>query len=212
MVTPRKSADDEVVCVIDDDVHVREGLSSLFRSVGLRTEVFGSAAEFLEKEPPAAACCLVLDVRLPGLSGLDFQADLGKRKFHPPIIFITGHGDIPMSVRAMKAGAVEFLTKPFREQELLDAVRLGLDRDREVRRAESGLSAMRARLESLTAREREVISLVATGRMNKQVAGEIGISEITVKVHRHNAMRKLGAKSLAELVRLADALGIRAAK
>jgi RNA polymerase sigma factor (sigma-70 family) len=198
-----------VVCVIDDDVDVRESLSDLLRSVGLEVAVFASAAEFLGKKPSVAAGCLIVDIRLPGLSGLDFQAELARRDLRVPIIFITGHGDIPMSVKAMKAGAVEFLTKPVREQDLLDAVRVALDRDSERRRDEYRLSDLRRRLETLSAREREVVALVTLGRMNKQVAAEIGISEITVKVHRHNAMKKLGARSLADLVRIADLLEIR---
>ena len=197
-----------VVFVVDDDKDVREGLSNLFRSVGLRVALFGSADEFLQEKPSATAGCLVLDVRLPGPSGLDFQAELARRDIQLPIIFITGHGDIPMSVKAMKAGAVEFLTKPVREQDLLDAVRVALERDRERRRDEFMLSDLRARYESLTAREREVVARVVTGRLNKQTAAEIGISEITVKVHRRNAMQKLGARSVADLVRLADLLGI----
>ncbi len=201
-----------VVCVIDDDAHVRDGVSSLLRSVGLQVEVFDSALQFLHKERPPGPCCLVLDVRMPGLSGIDFQAELAKRNIYLPIVFITGHGDIPMSVKAIKAGAVEFLTKPFREQDLLDAVRVALDRDRDRRQAEGVVSDLRARFETLTAREREVVAWVTMGRMNKQAAAEIGISEITVKVHRHNAMQKLGAKSLVDLVRMADTLGIRAAK
>jgi FixJ family two-component response regulator len=204
-----ESQEDAVVCVVDDDTQVREGLSNLFRSVGLRVALFGSADEFLQEQPPAEPGCLVLDVRLPGLSGLDFQAELARRQIRLPIIFITGHGDIPMSVRAMKAGAVEFLTKPIREQDLLDAVRVALERDRERRRNDTALADLRARYEQLTAREREVVEWVVAGRMNKQTAAEIGISEITVKVHRRNAMQKLGARSVAELVRFADLLGIR---
>jgi FixJ family two-component response regulator len=196
-----------IVCIVDDDAHVRDGLSNLFRSVGLKSEVFGSAAEFLRMEPQDSPCCVVLDVRLPGLSGLEFQLELAKRDKSHPVIFITGYGDIPMSVRAMKAGAVEFLTKPVREQDMLDAVRVALDRDRERRRSDRKLDELRVRYESLTAREREVMALVVTGRMNKQTAAEIGVSEVTVKVHRHNAMKKLGAKSLADLVRMTDALG-----
>jgi FixJ family two-component response regulator len=199
-----------IVCVIDDDLDVREGLDGLLRSVGLEVALFASAAEFLDKRP-ALAGCLIVDIRLPGLSGLDFQAELMRRNLHLPIIFITGHGDIPMSVKAMKAGAVEFLTKPFREQDILDAVRVALDRDSERRRDEYRLSDLRSRLETLSPREREVISLVTLGRMNKQVAAAIGVSEITVKVHRHNGMKKLGARSLAELVRIADLLEIHSA-
>jgi FixJ family two-component response regulator len=200
-----------VVCVIDDDLDVRESLSGLLRSVGLEVALFASAAEFLGKKPAPVPCCLIVDIRLPGLSGLDFQTELARRQLQLPIIFITGHGDIPMSVKAMKAGAVEFLTKPFREQDILDAVRVAVDRNNERRREEGRLSDLRTRLETLSPREREVVSLVTLGRMNKQVAATIGISEITVKVHRHNAMKKLGARSLAELVRMADLLEIHGA-
>jgi RNA polymerase sigma factor (sigma-70 family) len=196
-----------VVCVIDDDLDVREGLSDLLRSVGLEAAAFASAAEFLDKKPAPAATCLIVDIRLPGLSGLDFQAELARRNLHVPIIFITGHGDIPMTVKAMKAGAIEFLTKPFREQDLLDAVRAAVGCESDYNR----LSDLHSRLETLSAREREVVALVALGRMNKQVAAEIGISEMTVKVHRHRAMKKLGARSLADLVRIADLLNIRTA-
>lgn len=200
------------VFVVDDDDAVRQSLQSLLRSVGLQVEVFGSAPEFLASKIPNAPSCLVLDVRLPDMSGLDFQAELAKAKIMIPIIFITGHGDIPMTVRAMKGGAVEFLPKPFREQDLLDAVRIGLERDRARRESESAVSKLRTDFESLTAREQQVIALVTSGLMNKQIAGEIGVSEITVKVHRSNVMRKMGAKSLADLVRMADALGVRRAK
>ena len=200
-----------VVCIIDDDSDVRDGLSSLIRSVGLQVEVFGSAEEFLRTELPSAPCCVILDVRLPGLSGLDFQAEFANGKSNLPIVFITAHGDIPMSVKAIKAGAVEFLTMPFREQDMLDAVRIALERDRERRQSDGVASDVRSRFESLTAREREVVALAVMGRMNKQTAAEIGISEMTVKVHRHNAMQKLGAKSLVDLVRMADILGIRPA-
>ena len=197
--------------VIDDDASLREALSSLFRSVGLQVTAFDSTAEFLKAKLPDAPSCLVLDVRLPGLSGLDFQTELAKANVRIPIIFMTGHGDIPMSVRAMKAGAVEFLTKPFRDQDMLDAVQIGLERDR-IRRESSGAAAkLKSRFDSLTPREQEIMGLVTTGLMNKQIAGEIGVSEITVKVHRGNVMRKMGAKSLAELVRMADALGVRRA-
>jgi FixJ family two-component response regulator len=205
----RAQADtDGVVYVIDDDPHVRSGLSNLFRSVGLQAEVFGSAAEFLRLERQATPCCLVVDVRLPGLSGLDFQAELAKRDFSPPVIFITGYGDIPMTVRALKAGAVEFLTKPFRDQDLLDAIHVALERDRERSRRDDQLADLRSRFQSLTPREREVVALVATGRLNKQTAAAIGVSEVTVKLHRQNAMKKLGARSLPDLVRMADALGL----
>jgi FixJ family two-component response regulator len=206
-----RSEQEPVVCVIDDDTFVRQGLSNLLRSVGLRALVYGSADEFLRVGPPDGPTCLVVDVRLPGLSGLDFQAELARRDIERPIIFITGHGDIPMTVRAMKAGAVEFLTKPVREQDLLDVVRVALDRDRERRQSESELSDLRARFEFLTPRERDVVALVTRGLMNKQVAAELSVGVVTVKVHRHNAMKKLGAKSLAELVRMADVLGRHAA-
>ena len=195
-----------VVFVIDDDLSVREALGELFASVGLGVETFGSAGEFLRRKRTDHPSCLVLDVRLPGLSGLDFQADLAKANAQVPVIFITGHGDIPMSVKAMKAGAVEFLTKPFRDQELLDAVQRGLALDRARRDQQKPVAELQARFKSLTAREQEVIAFVSTGLMNKQIAGRLGVSEITVKVHRGNAMRKLGAKSLAELVRMAQLL------
>jgi FixJ family two-component response regulator len=202
------SADNPIVYVVDDDTDVREGLRSLFESVGLRAAVFASTGEFLRSSRSEDASCLILDVRLPGLSGLDFQAELTAAKINIPIIFITGYGDIPMTVKAMKAGAVEFLTKPFREQDLLDAVRLALQRDRATREHDNARRDLRARYEALSPRERQVMSLVTAGLMNKQVAAEIGVSEITVKVHRHNVMQKLGAKSLAELVRIADILEI----
>jgi len=201
-----------VVFVIDDDASLRESLSSLLRSIGLHVELFDSAAQFLKSKRPDVPSCLVLDVRLPGLSGLDFQAELIKNDVRVPIIFITGHGDIPMSVRAMKAGAIEFLTKPLREQDLLDAVQTGLDRDRARRESDKTVTELRERYDSLTAREQEVIGYVASGLMNKQIAGEIGISEITVKVHRGNLMRKMAAKSLADLVRMVDTLGIQRPK
>jgi FixJ family two-component response regulator len=202
----------ELVFVIDDDASMRTSLSSLFRSVGLKVEVFDSAADFLKIGRPEAASCLVLDVRLPGVSGLDFQSELAKASIRIPIVFITGHGDIPMTVKAMKAGAVEFLTKPFREQDLLDAVRLGLERDRTRRAGEAVVSELRGRFEALTSREQEVMAFVTSGLMNKQIAADLGVSEITVKVHRGNVMRKMGAKSLADLVRMADVLGIRREK
>jgi FixJ family two-component response regulator len=208
----RRAEAQSVVFVIDDDASVRSALGSLIRSVGLKFEAFGSAAEFLQRKPPDIPSCLVLDVRLPGLSGLDFQLDLAKANIHLPIIFISGHGDIPMTVRAMKSGAVEFLTKPFRDQDMLDAIRLALDRDHARRENESIVAKLRAKLDTLTPREREVMALVTAGLMNKQIAGEIGISEITVKVHRGNVMRKMGARSLANLVRMADTLGISSTK
>jgi len=197
-----------VVYVLDDDAYVRQGLDSLLQSVGLEVETFASVKAFLACERPDVAGCLVLDIRMPGLSGLEFQNELIKLNIDIPIIFITGHGDIPMTVQAMKAGAIEFLTKPIREQDLLHAVRIALDRDRGRRIKAKAITNMRARFESLTSRERDVVAWVTTGKMNKQVAAEIGISEVAVKVHRHNAMKKLGAKSLADLVRMADAVGI----
>ena len=200
------------VFVVDDDASIRDALKSLFGSVGLQAQAFASAPEFLQAKLPDTPSCLVLDVRLPGLSGLDFQGELAKANIQLPIIFITGHGDIPMTVRAMKAGAVEFLTKPFRDQDLLDAVQVGLDRDRARRNSDKAVSTVRARYDSLTPREQEVIVLVTSGLMNKQIAAEIGVTEVTVKVHRGHVMRKMGAKSLADLVRMADTLGIRRVK
>ncbi len=202
----QREAEEPVVFVVDDDVSVCDAIGSLLRSVGLKVEAFGSALDFLARKPPSAPSCLVLDVRLPGLGGLDFQAELAKADIGIPIVFITGHGDIPMSVRAMKAGAIEFLTKPFRDQELLDAVQLGLKRDGERREGERVMADLRARFASLTPREKEVLARVTTGLMNKQIAGDMGVSEITVKVHRGNAMRKMGARSLADLLRIAEAL------
>ncbi len=198
-----------VVYVIDDDAAMREALQSLFASVGLQVETFGSALDFLGKTLPDAATCLVVDIRLPGLGGLDFQAELTKANIDVPIVFITGHGDIAMTVKAMKAGAVEFLTKPFRDQDLLDAVKLGLEKDEERRKVRKTGAMIRSLYESLTPREQEVMPLVTSGLMNKQVAAEMGVSEITVKVHRGNVMRKMKANSLADLVRMADVLGIR---
>jgi FixJ family two-component response regulator len=202
------TADSATVYVIDDDESVREAIGALLRSAGLRTQSFASAAEFLAWTPHAGPACLVLDVRLPGLSGLDLQQALGSAGVNIPIIFITGYGDIPMSVKAMKAGAVEFLVKPFAEQELLDAVRRALEGDRteHLRRAE--LEQLRARFDSLTPRERQVLRLVVSGMLNKQIAGELGSSEITVKVHRRQVMQKMSAQSLADLVRMAGRLGL----
>jgi FixJ family two-component response regulator len=198
-----------IVFVVDDDEGVRQALQRLFQSVDLKVEAFGSAAEFLKHEMSNAPSCLVLDVRLPGISGLDFQSELARANIDIPIIFITGHGDIPMSVKAMRAGAVEFLPKPFRDQDLLDAVRIGLDRDRVRRESESTTSHLKKKYETLTSREQQIIALVTSGFLNKQIAAEIGVTEVTVKVHRGNMMRKMGAKSLAELVRMVDALGVR---
>jgi FixJ family two-component response regulator len=202
------SAKEPIVFVIDDDVAVRMTLSSLFRSMGLRVELFGSAREFTQTKMPDVASCLVLDIRLPGVSGLDFQAELAEADIRIPIIFMTGHGDIPMSVKAMKAGAIDFLTKPFRDQDILDAVTKAIERDQERRVSEKGVTELRSRFDSLTSREREVMRLVAAGLMNKQIAGEFGITEITVKVHRGHMMRKMKARSLIELVGMAELLGM----
>jgi FixJ family two-component response regulator len=200
-----------LVLVIDDEAPLRDALDSLFRSVGLEVRLFASAHEFLREKLPDVPTCLVLDVRLPGVSGLDFQADLARANVEVPIVFMTGHGDIPMTVRAMKAGAVEFLTKPFRDQDMLDAVQLALARDRSRRESGQATARLRADFDTLTPREQEVMGLVTAGLMNKQIAAEIGVSEITVKVHRGNVTRKMGARSLAELVRMADILGVRRA-
>ncbi len=195
-----------LVLVVDDDTSIRSALSALFRSVGLDTETFGSTTEFLDRETPDRECCLVLDVRLPGVSGLDFHAELGQRHREIPVVFMTGHGDIPMTVRAMKAGAVDFLAKPFREQDMLDAVVAALKRDREQRGARSEVSGLQARRAALTAREREIMELVTRGLMNKQIAAEVNLSEITVKIHRGRMMKKMGARSVAELVKMSQAL------
>jgi FixJ family two-component response regulator len=198
-----------IVYVVDDDAPMRCALKDLLESMGIQVSVFGSTMEFLTRTLPDIPSCLVLDVRLPGMSGLDLQAELAKASIQIPIIFISGHGDIPMTVRAMKAGAIEFLVKPIREQDLLDAVQIGIDRDQARLEAEEAKSGLQVRYLTLTPREREVISFVTAGLMNKQIAAEMGVSEISVKVHRGNLMRKMGAKSLAELVRMADLLGIR---
>jgi FixJ family two-component response regulator len=198
-----------MVYVIDDDSSVRRALKRLIESVGLQVELLGSAQEFMSgKTRPDVPSCLVVDIRLPGISGLDFQQELAKTNVHIPIIFITAHGDVPMTVRAMKAGAVEFLTKPFRDQDLLDAIQLGLERDRARRQREGEIAVLQERFESLTQREREVIAMVVEGKLNKQIAAEIGTTENTVKVHRSRAMEKMQAQSLADLVRMIEKLQI----
>jgi FixJ family two-component response regulator len=203
------AAGEAMVLVVDDDSAMRDALTNLFLSVGLRVEVFGSAPELLRSSLPNVASCLVLDIRLPGVTGLDFQTELAEAGIHIPIIFMTGHGDIPMSVQAMKAGAVDFLTKPFRHHEMLHAVNRALAADRKRRAEQKIISGLRILYESLTAREREVFVLVTAGLVNKRIAAELGVSEITVKVHRTQVTRKMRTRSLADLVRIADALGIR---
>jgi FixJ family two-component response regulator len=202
------SEQDPIIFIVEDDLDFRETLVRLFRTVGLHSEAFSSATELLQNKLPDAPGCLILDVRLPGLSGLDIQSELAKAEIHIPIIFMTGHGDIPMSVRAMKAGAVDFLTKPFRDQDLLDAVVAAIGRDRQRRDDDRKASSLRALFETLSPREQEIMALVTAGLMNKQVASEIGLSEITVKIHRGNVMKKMGARSLADLVRMAESLEI----
>ena len=208
--SPRETenADVPIVYVIDDDESMRRGLTNLFESVGLRVEAFGSAPELLQKKLPDVPSCVVLDIRLPGMSGLDFQDLLEKAAIHIPIVFVTGHGDITMSVKAMKAGAADFLTKPFRQQEMLDAVTAAIERDRKRRQDEKIVSNARALVETLTPREREILALVSAGLMNKQIAAEIGIAEITVKIHRGHIMKKMGTRSVADLVRITEMLGI----
>jgi FixJ family two-component response regulator len=204
----RFSQPESAVLVVDDDPSLRQALARLFRSVGLTASVFGSTRELLQHKLPDSAACLVLDVRLPGLSGLDFQLELAKSGVQIPIVFMSGYGDVPMCVRAMKAGAIDFLAKPFRDQDMLDAVTRAIGRDRRRRETEAETTALRTQFEGLTAREREVMSLVTRGYLNKQIAGELGLSLVTVKIHRGRLMRKMRAKSLADLVRMADFLDL----
>lgn len=210
--TGKEAVKEPIVFVIDDDLSMRRALTNLIQSVGIEVETFGSAAELLNSKLPEVASCLVLDIRLPGLSGLDLQTELAKANIRIPIIFITGHGDIPMTVRAMKGGAVDFLTKPFRDQELLDAVVSAIDKDRKRREADKTVASLQALYETLSSREREVLAFVASGLMNKQIAAELGLAEITVKIYRGHIMKKMHAKSLADLIRMTEALGIRPAK
>ena len=202
------SEDQAIVFIVDDDPSVRNGLDALLRSVALKVQTFSSAEEFLRSTRPDAPGCIVLDIRLPGPSGLDLQRELLKTGDYPPIIFISGHADVPVSVRAMKDGAIEFLTKPFRDHDLLEAIQLGIARDRMRRENARAMAELRARFETLTPREREVMALIATGRSNKQVGGKLDVAEITVKVHRAQVMRKMEAHSLVDLARMADRLGI----
>jgi FixJ family two-component response regulator len=205
----KESVRESIVFIIDDDLSMRRALTNLFQSVGLEVEAFGSASELLKNKLPEVASCLVLDIRLPGLSGLDLQAELAKANVRIPIIFITGHGDIPMTVRAMKGGAVDFLTKPFRDQDLLDAVVGAIDKDRKRRESDKAVASLQALFETLSSREREVLAFVAAGLMNKQIAAELDLAEITVKIYRGHIMKKMQAKSLANLIRMTEALGIR---
>ena len=207
MNTPAESQ--PIVIVIDDDNDVREAVADLLRSIGLRTKLFASVRDFLQWKRPDVPSCLVLDVRLPGLSGLDLQSELNRADIQLPVVFMTGHGDIPMTVRAMKGGAVDFLAKPFRDQDMIDAVQAGLDRDKARRQSAGDASQLKSAYDSLTPREHEIMALVVDGLMNKQIAAQIGVSEVTVKFHRSNVMRKMGAKSVAELVRMTHALGLR---
>jgi FixJ family two-component response regulator len=211
-MTKESSGLEPTVFVVDDDPSMRAALANLFRSIDLGVEVFGSATEFLQANLPDIASCLVLDIRLPGVNGLDFQTRLANANIRIPVVFMTGHGDIPMSVRAMKAGAIDFLTKPFRDQDMLDAVTKALERDRAGRQTEKAVTDLRLMFESLTPREREVLALVTAGLMNKQIAGKLGVSEITVKIHRGHAMKKMKARSLADLVRMAETLGVHCEK
>lgn len=205
----QENGDQPIVFIVDDDASMRRALTNLFESVGLKVEAFGSAPQLLQAKPPQVPSCLVLDIRLPGASGLDLQSDLAKANIQTPIIFITGHADVPMTVRAMKGGAIDFLTKPVRDQDILDAVQAAIERDRKRRDLNKTVSNVRSRFESLSSRERDVLALVTSGLMNKQVAAQLGLAEITVKIYRGQIMRKMGAKSLADLVRMSEALGIR---
>jgi FixJ family two-component response regulator len=210
--TTDEPAKGPIVFIVDDDLSMRRALTNLFRSVGLDVVAFSSAPEMLQCKLPDVASCLVLDIRLPGLSGLDLQAELAKANIQIPVIFISAHGDIPMTVRAMKGGAVDFLSKPFREQDLLDAAVEAIERDRKRREAEKAIAKLQSLFDSLSSREREVLSLVASGLMNKQIAAELGLAEITVKIYRGHVMKKMGARSLADLIRMAETLGIARAK
>lgn len=205
-------AREPLVLIVEDDELVREALRNLFASIGLEVETFGSASEMLQSQLPDVASCLVLDVRLPGMSGLDFQGELAKANIQTPVIFMTGHGDVPMTVRAMKGGAVDFLTKPFRDQDMLDAVTVAIERDRKRRETDRIVANLQSYFDTLTPREREILTLISSGLMNKQIAAELGLAEITVKIHRGHIMKKMGAKSLADLLRKAETLGIRRAK
>jgi len=208
----KQALKEPIVFVIDDDLSVRRALTNLIQSVGLEVEAYGSAAELLKSKLPEVASCLVLDIRLPGLSGLDLQAELARANIRIPIIFITGHGDIPMTVRAMKGGAIDFLTKPFRDQDLLDAVVSAIDKDRKRRETDKTVANLQALYDTLSSREREVLGLVATGLMNKQIAAELDLAEITVKIYRGHIMKKMQARSLADLIRMTETLGIRPVK
>ena len=208
----KEAVKEPIVFVIDDDLSMRRALTNLIQSVGLEVQTFGSAAELLKSELPEVVSCLVLDIRLPGLSGLDLQAELAKANIRIPIIFITGHGDIPMTVRAMKGGAIDFLTKPFRDQDLLDAVVSAIDKDRKRRETDKTVANLQALYDTLSSREREVLGFVATGLMNKQIAAELDLAEITVKIYRGHIMKKMQARSLADLIRMTETLGIRPVK